>query len=152
MGAWILLRIRYCNMSILQPVIVIRFLTLKPVFPVIYKLFNWLAVQNSWHRFLYDWKHLVQMDLIRWIVKLGKCLEKVKWVVSWRTVFLNTLCYKMNTKVWCYSKTTCSWYFVHSHFVCKNLNAVCADYWLNFRDLLTIFFATFLKSRLQIIT
>ena len=53
----------------------------------------------------------------------------------------------MNTKIWCYSKATCSWYFGHSHFVCKNLNALCADYLLIFRDLLTFFFATFFQKQ-----
>ena len=54
-------------------------------------------------------------------------------MVCSRTIFLNTLCYERNTKIWCYSKARCGWYFVHSHFVCKNLNAVCADYLLFLR-------------------
>ena len=67
-------------------------------------------------------------------------------MVCSRTIFLNTLCYEINTKIWCYSQASCSWYFVHSRFPCKNLNAVCADYLLIFRDLLTFFFATFFQK------
>ena len=37
-------------------------------------------------------------------------------------------------------------------FLCRNLNAACADYLIIFQDLLIIFFATFFKSRLQKIT
>ena len=51
-----------------------------------------------------------------------------------------------------HNKATCSWSFVHSHFLCKNLNAICADYLIIFRDLFRIFCATFFKSRLQKIT
>ena len=39
-----------------------------------------------------------------------------------------------------------------SHFLCKNLNVVCADYLIIFWDLLRILFATFFKSSLQKIT
>ena len=115
------------------------------MFPIIYKPFSWIALQNSWHRFLYDWKHLVQMDLVRWMVKLGKCLKRLnKWSVQ--ELYFLILC-AMNTKNWCYSKATCSWYFRHSHFVCKSFIAVCADYLLIFRDLLTFFFATFFQKQ-----
>ena len=38
-------------------------------------------------------------------------------------------------------KATCSWSFVHSHFLWKDLNAVCSDYLIIFRDLLRIFLA-----------
>ena len=34
-----------------------------------------------------------------------------------------------------------------SHFLCKNLNAVCADYLIIFQDLLRIFFATFFQKQ-----
>ena len=44
-------------------------------------------------------------------------------------------------------KATCSWSFVHSHLLCKNLNAVSADYLLTFRYLLTFFFATFFQKQ-----
>ena len=66
-------------------------------------------------------------------------------MVCSRTMFLNTLCYEIDTKTWCYSRASCSWYFVHSDFVCKSLIAVCADL-LIFRDLLTFFFATFFQK------
>ena len=39
-----------------------------------------------------------------------------------------------------------------SHFLCKSLNVVCADYLIIFRDLLRILFATFFKCSLQKIT
>ena len=41
----------------------------------------------------------------------------------------------------------CSWSFVHSHFLCKNLHAVCTDYFIIFWDLLTFFFATFFQEQ-----
>ena len=68
-------------------------------------------------------------------------------MVCSRAIFLNTLCYEMNTKIWCYSKARCSWYFIHSHFVCQNLNAVCVDHLLIFWDLLTLFFTTFFQKQ-----
>ena len=68
-------------------------------------------------------------------------------MVCSRTIFQNTLCYEMNTKIWCYYKARCSWYFIDIHFVCKNLNALCADYLLIFWHLLTFFFATFSQKQ-----
>ena len=52
----------------------------------------------------------------------------------------------------CIYEATCSCSFVHSHFLCKNLNAVCADYLIISRDLFRIFFASCIKSRIQKIT
>ena len=43
--------------------------------------------------------------------------------------------------------TSYGWSFVLSHFLCKNLNVVCADYLIIFRDLLRTSFATFLNTR-----
>ena len=54
--------------------------------------------------------------------------------------------------------TTCSWSFViiiiviiinfvHNHFLCKNLNAVCAHYLIIFWDLLTFFLAIFFQKQ-----
>ena len=68
-------------------------------------------------------------------------------MVCSRTISLNIPCYEINTKIWCYSKATHSWYFVHSHFVCKNLNGVCADCLLIFRDLVTFFFGIFFQKQ-----
>ena len=44
-------------------------------------------------------------------------------------------------------KTTCSWSFIHSHFLCKNLNAVCTDYLIIFWDSLRIFFDNFFQKQ-----
>ena len=65
-------------------------------------------------------------------------------MVCSRTIFLNTMCYEMNTKIWCYSKARCSWYFVHIQFLCKKLNAVAQ---IIFRDLLIFFFGTFFQKQ-----
>ena len=46
-------------------------------------------------------------------------------------------------------EATFSWSFVHSHFLCKSLNVVCADYLIIFWNLLRLLFATFFKCRLQ---
>ena len=43
---------------------------------------------------------------------------------------------------------TCSWSFVHSNFLCKNLSAVCTDYLIIFvRYLLTLSFATYFQNQ-----
>ena len=42
-------------------------------------------------------------------------------------------------------KATCSWSFVHSNFLCRKLNPVCAGYLIIFWDLLVIFFAKISK-------
>ena len=71
-------------------------------------------------------------------------------------LFLVTLCLIMAfqscmdwipTKKKLFIKTTCSWSFIHSHFFCKILNAVCADYFIIFQYLLTFFFATFFQNQ-----
>ena len=45
--------------------------------------------------------------------------------------------------------TNYGWSFILSHFLCKNLNVVCADYLIIFQDLLRTSFATFLRRRLN---
>ena len=81
---------------------------------------------------------------LRWIL-VG--LENVHWpkafycVTSIKTFFL------VSDKIMLFDKATCSWSFVHSHFLCKNLNAVCADYLIIFRDSFRIFFATFFQKQ-----
>ena len=62
-------------------------------------------------------------------------------MVCSRTMFLNTLCYEIDTKTWCYSRASCSWYFVHSDFVCKNLIAVCRfAYFSRFANIFLCYF------------
>ena len=61
-------------------------------------------------------------------------------------VYLLLLKCKSKMITWHY-KATCCWSFVHSHLLCKNLNAVCADYLIIFGYLLTFFFATFFQKQ-----
>ena len=41
----------------------------------------------------------------------------------------------------------CSQSSIHSHFLCKNLNTVCTDYLITFRDLLRFVFANFFQKQ-----
>ena len=89
------------------------------------------------------------MELGRWKMKKLLPQPSIFGVMLLRFVTIGNLCRKVNNWAVKVFYATCSWSYVHSHFLCKNLNAVCDDYLIIFRYLLTFFFALFFQKQVS---
>ena len=98
----------------------------------------WNGFGKSWHK--PDSRTHIRFQSLYLIIVTKKELKIWKHF----SILFESLSFKH--KKFSNNKTTCSWSFNNSHFLCKNLSGACADYLIIFLDLLTFFFATFFSK------